>query len=57
MLFLNQEINPTTTSNPESRSKPKLNIKDIKPINDIKPKIKDQTQQRHFPLLMFSSCQ
>ena len=37
-MFLNQEINPTMTSNPESKSKPKLNIK------DIKPSIKEQTQ-------------
>ena len=56
MFFLNQEINPATTSNPESKSKPRLNIKDIEPSddikanNDIKPRIKEQTQQRHFPL-------
>ena len=45
MFFLNQEINPTVTSNPESKSKPRLNIKDIKTSNDIKPRIKEQTQQ------------
>ena len=44
MFFLNQKINPTTTSNPESKSKPRLNIKDIKASNDIKPRIKEQTQ-------------
>ena len=49
-MFLNQEINPATTSNLESKSKPRLNIKDIKPSNDLKPRIKEQTQieyQRH----------
>ena len=50
MFFLNQEINPAMTSYPESKSNPRLNIKDIKTSNDIKPKIKEQTQQRHFPL-------
>ena len=56
MFFLNQEINPATTSNPESKSKLRLNIKDIKAnndikaSNDIKARIKEQTQQQHFPL-------
>ena len=50
-MFLNQEINPTTTSNPESKSKSRLNIK------DIKPRIKEQTQQRHFPLFEIQTQQ
>ena len=40
MFFLNQKINPTTTSNPKSKSKPRLNITDIKPSSDIKPRYK-----------------
>ena len=35
MFFLNQEINPATTSNLESKSKPRLNIKDIKEQTQI----------------------
>ena len=50
-IFLNQEINPATTSNLESKSKSRLNIK------DIKPRIKEQTQQRHFPLFEIQTQQ
>ena len=41
-MFLNQEINPTTTSNPESKSKSRLNIKYIKPAMTSNPESKSK---------------
>ena len=47
MFFLNQEINPATTSNPESKSKPKIKEHEHQTFRKKKKKDEDHQIKGH----------